>query len=154
MSSDMRPQRKYPRVPKCFTLWQKSMCMRSKAWLAESVWLRLARLPPPASRMRRSRRLRDTLAAAPGLLAHASVTQAVKFCRMGPKLRHPAQVSNRLSIVFFSQKTMRLPVRALALRNKTHESSAAATAACLTRIRCFLDPHKLLRARAVGGPPL
>ncbi len=36
---------KYPRVPTCFTLWQKSMtlCMRSKAWLAASVWLRLAR---------------------------------------------------------------------------------------------------------------
>jgi hypothetical protein len=34
--------------------------------------------------------LRDTLAAAPGLLAHASVTEAVKFCLMGPKLRHTA----------------------------------------------------------------
>ncbi len=67
----------YCRVPKCFTLWQKSICMRSMAWLAASVWLRLARLPPPASRMRRSRRLRDT--AAPGLLAHASVTEIVKF---------------------------------------------------------------------------
>ncbi len=61
--------------------------MRSKAWLASSVWLLLARMPPPASRMRRSRRLRDTLAAAPGLLAHACVTKAVKFCPMGPKLR-------------------------------------------------------------------
>jgi hypothetical protein len=58
-----------------------------KAWLAASVWLRLARLPPPASRVRRSRRLRDTLAAAPGLLAHACVTEAVKLCPMGPKLR-------------------------------------------------------------------
>ncbi len=62
--------------------------MRSKAWLAASVWLRLARLPPPASRARRSRRLSNTLAAAPGLLAHASVTEVVKFCPMGPKLRH------------------------------------------------------------------
>ena len=62
--------------------------MRSKAWLAASVWLRLARLPPPASRLRRSRRLRDTLAAAPGLLAHASVTETVKFRPMGPKLKH------------------------------------------------------------------
>ena len=61
--------------------------MRSKAWLAASVWLRLARLPPPASRVRRSRRLRDTLAAAPGLLAHACVTEAVKYSPMGPKLR-------------------------------------------------------------------
>jgi hypothetical protein len=40
---------------------------------------------PPASRVRRSRRLRDTLAAAPGLLAHACVAEAVM---MGPKLRH------------------------------------------------------------------
>ena len=70
-----------------FTLLQKSMCMRSKTWLAASVWLRLARLPPPASRVRRSRRLRDTLAAASGLLARASVTEAVNFSLMGPKLR-------------------------------------------------------------------
>ncbi len=62
--------------------------MRSKAWLAASVWLRLARLPPPASRMRRSRRLRDTPEPAPGLLAHACLTEAVIFCLMGPKLRH------------------------------------------------------------------
>ncbi len=33
--------------------------------------------------MRRSRRLRDTLAAAPGLLAHASVTEVAKLCPMG-----------------------------------------------------------------------
>jgi hypothetical protein len=52
-----------------------SVCMRSKAWrLAACRWLRLARLPPPASRVRRSRRQRNTLAAPPGLLAHASVT--------------------------------------------------------------------------------
>jgi hypothetical protein len=31
-----------------------------------------------------------TLAAAPGLLAHASVTGTVKFCRVGPKLKHIA----------------------------------------------------------------
>ncbi len=49
---------------------------------------------PAASRLRRSRRLRDTLAAAPGLLAHASVTEAVNFCPMGPKLRH-AMVTRR-----------------------------------------------------------
>jgi hypothetical protein len=54
----------------------KSVRMHSKAWLAASVWLR------------RSRRLRDTLAAAPGLLAHASITETVQFCPMGPKLRH------------------------------------------------------------------
>jgi hypothetical protein len=58
--------------------------MRSKAWLAASVWLRLARLPPLASKVRRSCRLRDTLAAAPGLLAHASVAETVKLCPMGP----------------------------------------------------------------------
>ncbi len=64
--------------------------IRSKAWLAARVWLQLARLPPPASRVRRSRRLRDTLAAAPGLLAHASVTETVKRLSdaVGPKLRH------------------------------------------------------------------
>jgi hypothetical protein len=61
--------------------------MRSKAWLAASVWLRLPRLPPPAIRVRCSRHLRDTLAAASGLLAHASVTEIVKFSPMGPKLR-------------------------------------------------------------------
>ncbi len=77
-------------VLKCFTLWQKSMCMRSKAWLAASVWLRLARLPPPASRVLSSRRLRDTLAAAPGLLTHTCVTETVKFCPMGPNLRYTA----------------------------------------------------------------
>ncbi len=56
-----------------------------KGLASASVWLRLACLPPPASRVRRSCRLRDTLAA-PGLLAHASVTETVKFCPMGPKL--------------------------------------------------------------------
>jgi hypothetical protein len=62
--------------------------MRSNAWLAASVWLRLARLPPPASRVRRSSLRRDTLAAAPGLLAHPSVTEIVKFCSMGQKQQH------------------------------------------------------------------
>ncbi len=50
-----------------------------------------------ASRLRRSRRLRDTLAGAPGLLAHASVTETVKFCRMGPKLRHMGVHARHLS---------------------------------------------------------
>jgi hypothetical protein len=58
---------------------EKSICMRSKAWLAASVWLRLARLPPPASVCLLLARLCDTLAAAPGLLAHACVTATVKF---------------------------------------------------------------------------
>ncbi len=49
---------------------------------------RVAAAAATASRVRRSRRLRDTLAAAPGLLAHASVTEAVKLCPMGPKHRH------------------------------------------------------------------
>jgi hypothetical protein len=64
--------------------------MRSKAWLAASVWLWLARLAPPASRMRHSRRLRDTLAAAAGLLAHACVTEVERFCPMGTTLMHTA----------------------------------------------------------------
>ncbi len=62
-----------------------SICVRSKAWLAASVWLRLARLPRPASRVRRSRRLRDTLAAVPDLLAHACVTETVNFVSDGVK---------------------------------------------------------------------
>ncbi len=65
-------------VPRCtyaFAPMAKSKCMHSKAWLAASVRLRLARLPPPASRLRCSRRQSDTLAAAPGLLAHTCVTQ-------------------------------------------------------------------------------
>jgi hypothetical protein len=65
------------RVPVCFTSWQKACACAQWPWLAASVWLRLARLPPPASRVRRSRRLRDTLAAAPGLLAHTSVTEII-----------------------------------------------------------------------------
>ncbi len=78
--------------------------MRSKAWLvAASVWLRLARLPPPASRMRRSRRLRDTLAAASGLLAHASVTEVVKFCPMCPKLRHTGVAASADIQIFMQQ---------------------------------------------------
>jgi hypothetical protein len=69
----------------------KSVRMRSKAWLAASVWLRLVRLLPPASRMRCSRRLRETLAAAPGLLTHALVTEEAQFCPMDPKLKHTTQ---------------------------------------------------------------
>jgi hypothetical protein len=46
------------------------VCMRSKAWLAARVSLRLPRMPRPA-RARRSRRLHSTLAAAPVLFAHA-----------------------------------------------------------------------------------
>ncbi len=38
----------------------------------------------------RSRRLLDTLAAAPGLLAHASVTETVKIVRWVQKLRYTA----------------------------------------------------------------
>ncbi len=68
----------------------KRVCMRSKAWVAASVWLRRARLPPPASRVWRSRRQRDTLAAAPGLLAHAWITEVVSFCPIGPTLRYTA----------------------------------------------------------------
>ena len=51
--------------------------MRSKAWLAARVSLRLARLPRTASSAQRSRRLRSTLAAAPVLLAHTEVTKTL-----------------------------------------------------------------------------
>ncbi len=54
-------------------LWLSVLCMRSKAWLAARVSLRLARLPHTASSAQRSRRL--TRAAAPVLLAHAEVTK-------------------------------------------------------------------------------
>jgi hypothetical protein len=60
--------------------------MRSKAWLAASVWLRLAHLPPPASRVRRSSRLCDRLAAAPGFLVLASVAEIVLLVRWGENL--------------------------------------------------------------------
>ena len=63
--------------------------MRSKAWLAASVSLRLARLPRTASSAQRSRRLRSTLAAAPVLLAHANVAENINIFSMGPKLRYP-----------------------------------------------------------------
>jgi hypothetical protein len=56
--------------------------MCSKAWLAASVWLRLVSLPPPASNVRRLRRLCDILAAVSGLIAHASVTETVEFCHL------------------------------------------------------------------------
>jgi hypothetical protein len=53
---------------------RKRMCMRSKAWLAASVSLRLARLPPLQAGAHVAFALRLRLAA-PGLLAHALVTK-------------------------------------------------------------------------------
>ena len=58
-----------------FTLWLSVLCMRSKAKLAASVSLRLARLPRTGSSAQRSCRLRSTRAAAPVLLAYAEVTK-------------------------------------------------------------------------------
>ncbi len=58
---------------------RQRMCMRSKAWLAASVALRASSPVAPASRVRRSHRLRSTLAAAPGLLAHALDTKQYKL---------------------------------------------------------------------------
>ena len=55
--------------------------MRSKAWLATRVSLRLARLPRTASSAQRSRRLRSTRAAAPVLHAHAEVTKTLNIFR-------------------------------------------------------------------------
>ncbi len=72
-----------------FTLWRSVLCIRSKAWLAARVSLRLARLPRTASSAQRSRRLRSTRAAAPVLLAHANVTESINIFRMDPKRRHP-----------------------------------------------------------------
>ena len=71
-------------------LWLSVLCMRSKAWLAARVSLRLARLLHTTRSAQRSRRLRSTRAAAPVLLAHAEVTKNIKYFWMGPKLRHTA----------------------------------------------------------------
>ena len=60
--------------------------MRSKAWLATRVSLRLARLPRTASSAQRSRRLRSTRAAAPVLLAHANVTENINIFQWVPNL--------------------------------------------------------------------
>ena len=51
--------------------------VRSKAWFAARMPLRLARLPRAASSAQRSRRLRSMRAAAPVLLAHAEVTEII-----------------------------------------------------------------------------
>ncbi len=60
-------------------LWLSVLCMRSKAWLAARVSLRLARLPRTASSAQRSRRLRSMRAAALVLLPHAEVTENMDF---------------------------------------------------------------------------
>ena len=78
--------------------WLSVLCMRSKAWLAARVSLRLARLPRTASSAQRSRRLRSTRAAAPVLLAHANVTENINIFSMGPKLRYPT-VAKRVRAV-------------------------------------------------------
>ncbi len=57
--------------------WLSVLRMRSKAWLAARVSLRLARLPRLASSAQRSRHLHSTRAAAPVLLAHAEVTENI-----------------------------------------------------------------------------
>ncbi len=57
-----------------FTLWLSAFCMHPMAWLAADVSPRLARTSCTASSAKRSRRLRSTRAAAPGLIAHAEVT--------------------------------------------------------------------------------
>ena len=62
--------------------------VRSKAWLAARVSLRLARLPRTASSVQRSRRLRSMCAVSPVLLAHAELTKIIIFSSMGPKLRY------------------------------------------------------------------
>ena len=63
--------------------------MRSKAWLATHVSLRLTRLPRTESTAQRSRRLRSTRADVPVLLVHADATNNNYFS-MGPERRYPA----------------------------------------------------------------
>jgi hypothetical protein len=94
--------------------------MRSKAWLAASVWLRLARLPPPASRVRRSHRLRDKLAAAPGLLAHAYVTETVASGPMGREHTYTGAVARRVCKAYQRGRgTSQLAQMLLCARNNT-----------------------------------
>ena len=69
--------------------------MRSKAWLAAHVSLRLACLPRTASSAQRSRRLFSTCAAVPDLLAHAEVTINIIHFSIGPKLRYPTPAHGR-----------------------------------------------------------
>ena len=77
------------------------LCMRSKAWLAARVSLRLARLPRTASSAQRSRSLRSTRAAAPVLLAHANVTENINIFSMGPKLRYPGVNTGTMAYFHF-----------------------------------------------------
>ena len=55
--------------------------MRSKAWLAARMPIRLARLPRTATSAQRLRRLRSTRAAAPVLLAHAEVIKCFQWAQ-------------------------------------------------------------------------
>jgi hypothetical protein len=73
--------------------------MRSKAWLAVRVSLRLACMPRTASSAQRSHRLRSTRAAAPVLLALAEVTKSINIFSMGPKLRYPVVLRRRLCYI-------------------------------------------------------
>ena len=73
-----RPSYFYHQVP-TFSPYGSVLCMRSKAWLASRVSLRLARLPRTASSAQRSRRLRSRRRTAPVLLAHAEVTKNIIF---------------------------------------------------------------------------
>ncbi len=74
----------------CSTLWLSVLCMRSKAWLAAHVALRLACLPRTASSAQRSRCLCSTRAAAPVLLFSRTLrSQNTEYFLMGPKLRYP-----------------------------------------------------------------
>jgi hypothetical protein len=82
-------------------LWLSVLCMRSKAWLAARVSLRLACLPRTASSAQRSCRLCSPRVAAPVLLAHAEVTKNIKYFSMGPKLRHPAVLCFIIGLIDF-----------------------------------------------------
>ncbi len=103
--------------------------MRSKAWLATRVSLRLAHQPRTASGAQCSRRLRSTRAAAPVLLAHADVTKQHYIFPMGPTLRYPTVLSAILwrfaSLTRVSQGTSTYVFTSLC-----HFSSDAVTSAC------------------------
>ncbi len=66
--------------------------MRSKAWLAVRMSLRLVRLPRTASSAQRSRHLRSTRAAAP--LAVLQRSQKLNIFSMRPERRYPTVRSN------------------------------------------------------------
>jgi hypothetical protein len=81
-----RQERKRAQLPSC-TKFSPNSSKNTHELAGLPCCKRAAAASSPASWVRRSRRLRDTLAAAPGLHAHASVTETVKCYPLRCKLR-------------------------------------------------------------------